>query len=70
VTVERLDAEQHQHDLARSREIAPSALAIQLATEEASKGYQPAQVMNTLKGVGTPQGSGRLIAIGGAHMTR
>jgi hypothetical protein len=70
VTVERLDAEQHQHDLAKSREITPSALAIQLATEEASKGYQPAQVMNTLKGVGTPQGSERLIAIGGAHITR
>jgi len=32
--------------------------------------YQPAQVMNTLKGVGTPQGSERLIAIVGAHMTR
>jgi len=45
-------------------------LAIQLATAEASKGYQPAQVINTLKGVGTPQGSERLIAIGGVHLTR
>jgi len=37
---------------------------------ESSKGYQPAQVMNTLEEVGTPHGSERLIAVGGTHMTR
>ena len=31
VTIERMDEEQHQHDLDRSREVAPSSLAIQLA---------------------------------------
>jgi len=36
IRVERLDAAQHPHDLARSKEIAPSALAVQLVTAEAS----------------------------------
>jgi len=71
VTLERLDAEEHQHDLARSREIAPSVLAIQLAAAETAKGYAPAEVMKVLKGAGTLQGTTTpLEAIGGAHMTR
>src|SRR3954464_11405484 len=37
ITIERLDDEEHQHTLERSREIAPSALAIQLAAMEAAK---------------------------------
>jgi hypothetical protein len=68
VIVERLDAEQHQYDLARNREVASFAFAIQLVAAEASKRYRPVQIMNTLKGVGTPQGSERLIVIGGVHM--
>jgi len=39
VTIERMNEEQHQHDLDRSREVAPSSLAIQLAAGEAAKGY-------------------------------
>jgi len=35
---------------------------------EASKGYAPAQVLNALKGVGTPNGAARLIEVGGQHM--
>ena len=54
VTIERLDSGEHHHDLERSREIAPSTLEVQLATAEAEKGYAAAQVMNVLKGVGTP----------------
>jgi hypothetical protein len=68
VTIERLDSEEHQHDLERSREIAPSTLAVQLATAEAEKGYAAAQVLNVLKGVGTPQGHVRLNAVGGQHL--
>ena len=70
ITIERMDDEVHQHSLARSREVAPSTLAIQLAAAEAAKGYPAAQVLNVLKGVGTPQGSSRLEAVGGEHMTR
>jgi len=53
VTIERTDEEQHQHDLDRSKEVAPSSLAVQLAAGEAAKGYAAAQVLNVLKGVGT-----------------
>jgi len=70
VTIERMDDEQHQHDLDRSREVAPSSLAIQLAAGEAAKGYATAQVLNALKGVGTSQGTTRLEVVGGTHMTR
>jgi len=57
VTIERLDDHEHSHDLERSREIAPSGLAIQLVHAEAEKGYSPAQILNTLRGVGTTTGS-------------
>jgi len=56
VTIERLDSEEHHHDLERGGEIA-------LATAEAEKGYAAAQVMNVLKGVGTPQGNARLLSV-------
>ena len=69
-TIERLDDEEHQHTLERSREVAPSALAIRLAATEAAKGYAPAQVLNALRGIGTPQGSTRLIEVGGQYLTR
>ena len=67
---ERLDSEEHHHDLERSREIGPSTLAVRLATAEAEKGYAAAQVMNVLKGIGTPQGNARLNAVGGQHLER
>jgi len=50
--------------LGRSGEIAPSALAIQLAAMGAAKGYATPQVLNALRGVGTAQGSSRLIEVG------
>ena len=70
VTIERLGNDEHLHSLDRSREAAPSALPIQLATVEASKGYAPAQVLNALRGVGTPNGAARLIEVGGQNMNR
>ncbi|KAI5849694.1 hypothetical protein BZA05DRAFT_401163 [Tricharina praecox] len=70
ITIERLDNEEHQHTLERSREIAPSALSLQLAAVELSKGYPPAQVLNALKGVGTSEGDACLIEIGGKHINR
>ena len=70
VTIQRLDGEEHQHDLERSREIAPSSLAIQLAAAEAAKGYGAAQVLNVMKGVGAPQGTERLNAVSGRHLER
>jgi len=69
-TIERLGNDEHLHSLDRSREAAPSALSIQLATVEASKGYAPAQVLNALRGVGTPNGATRMIKVGGQHMGR
>ena len=70
ITIQRLDEHEHSHTLERSREIAPSTLALQLAATEAAKGYAPAQVLNALRGIGTPEGSTRLIEVGGAHLTR
>ena len=51
VTIERLDDYEHSHNLERSREIAPSGLAVQLARAEAEKGYSAAQILNALRGV-------------------
>ena len=45
-------------------------LALHLAAAEAAKGYAPAQVLNALKGIGTLEGSQRLVEVGGAHLTR
>ena len=69
VTIERLDDYERSHDLERSREIAPSGLAIQLARAEAEKGYSAAQILNALRGVGTAKGSKRLEEVGGAHLS-
>ena len=41
-----------------------------LAATEAAKGYAPAQVLNALRGIGTPEGSKCLTEVGGAHLTR
>jgi hypothetical protein len=70
VTIERLDDHEHSHDLERSREIAPSGHAIQLAHAEAEKGYSAAQILNALRGVGTATGSQRLDEAGGTHLKR
>ena len=70
ITIQRLDEYEHRHTLERSREIAPSKLALHLAATEAAKGYAPAQVLNALRGIGTPEGSKRLTEVGGAHLTR
>lgn len=70
ITIQRLDENEHRHTLERSREIAPSTLALSLAATEAAKGYAPAQVLNALRGTGTPEGSKRLIEVGGEHLTR
>ena len=70
ITIQRLDEHEHRHTLERSREIAPSTIALHLAATEAAKGYAPAQVLNALRGIGTPEGSKRLIEVGGAHLTR
>ena len=70
ITIQRLDEHEHSHTLEWSREIAPSTLALHLAATEAAKGYAPAQVLNALRGIGTPEGSTRLIEVGGAHLTR
>ena len=40
ITIERLDSEEHQHDLERSREIAPSNLAVQLLRWKRKKDMQ------------------------------
>ena len=70
ITIERLDDYEHSHDLERSREIAPSGLAIQLARAEAEKGYSAAQILIALRGTGTTEGSKRLEEAGGAHLRR
>ena len=56
---------EHRHSLERSREIAPSTIALHLVTTEVAKGYAPAQVLNALRGNGTPKGSTRLIGVDG-----
>ena len=70
ITIQRLDEYERRHTLERSREIAPSKSALHLAATEAAKGYAPAQVLNALRGIGTPGGSKRLTEVGGAHLTR
>ena len=70
VTIEWLDDYEHSHGLERSREIAPSGLAIQLARAEAEKGYSAVQILNALLGVGTAEGSKCLEEAGGAHLKR
>ena len=40
---------EHRHSTERSREIAPSTIALHLVTAEVAKGYAPAQVLNALR---------------------
>ena len=67
--IQHLDEHEHCHTLQRSREIAPSKLALHLAATEAAKGYAPAQFLNALRGIRALEGSKRLIEVGGAHLT-
>ena len=65
ITIQHLDDYEHSHTLERSREIAPSKIALHLVTTEVAKGYAPAQVLDALRGNGTPKGSTRLIGVDG-----
>jgi hypothetical protein len=70
VTIERLDENKHSHTIEQSRKIAPSELAVQIAEQEATKGYAPAQVLNEFPGPGGLEGETLIEQIGGAHVDR
>ena len=55
ITIQRLDEHEHSHTLERSREIAPSTLALHLAAIEVAKGCALAQVLNELRALEHPR---------------
>ena len=76
VTIERIgkgnpsDYSCHTHDIEESFRYKRPEVLRNIARAEREKNYSAAQVINALRGVGTAEGSDRLVLVGGASMTR